>query len=135
MLMATGARSPSTDRSGFRQCRPIGFHIAMGAGFGSLTMVGPGFLPSLGAGHRTTMAAGFIPTLRGYGGLDQWAAMAVVTEADTIVPYGRPLTCLSLDSVVVLASASDRLAGCRLAHVIRSIRGTADTVRDLTSSM
>src|SRR5207245_9414135 len=58
---------------------PILFLIRMAAGFGNLTMAGPGFPTSLGAGRPITMAVGFIMATPGPGGPARLARLTTLS--------------------------------------------------------
>src|ERR1700733_13770926 len=119
MRTASGPKFLITVRYGFRTKRRAGLLTARAAGFGNHTTAGHGFRQSRGAGRHITMAVGSCTAADGHGGLDRSTA---ASELVSIVQSGRRLTFPSSESDLVL----DRLAGCRLVHVIFTIPGGAD---------
>jgi hypothetical protein len=133
MPTAIGRSCRTTDRSGCPPFPPAGFRIVTAAGFGSPTTAGLGFRLSRGAGLLITMDGGSIRTHLGYGGRDQWEATD--TEGATIDRSGLPPMSLSSDLAAELEWGLVPSAGCRLAHVIRSVHGTgAVTAGGITKS-
>src|SRR5262249_26250203 len=114
--MDAGLAFPDTGRCGPRMISlSLGLPIKLDAGYGSLTMAGPGFPTSLGGGRRITMVAGFFTRARGIGGR--------VRSRRFIVRCGRRRLCSSLvsDTTLTLALVTAPLDGFLVDHLRASI--------------
>src|SRR5436190_11898981 len=78
-VTAIGPPRQVTEMFGRLMQVPILFLIRMAAGFGNLTMAGPGFPTSLGAGRPITMAVGFIMATPGPGGPARLARLTTLS--------------------------------------------------------